>query len=240
LPAEELRERGIVLTNAAGVFAIPISEWVMTALLMAVKQVHTLHDAQRERHWASNLDLGELYGKHLLILGLGGIGREVARRAAAFGMHVWGVNRRGGPVEHVERVIADDTWRTLLPDMDFVVVTLPLTPATHAIIGPAELASIKPTGWIVNVGRGATIDEPALLEVLQRHAIGGAALDAWVKEPLPPDHPAWTTPNLIVWPHRSGTSPMNDQRGLDLFTENLRRFAQGQPLLNVVDLEAGY
>ena len=239
-PIDELHGRGIALTNAAGVFAIPIAEWVMTAMLMSVKRAHAMHDAQREHRWANGLDLDELMGKTLLILGIGGIGREVARRAAAFGMRIWGANRSGGEVEHVDRVVSGDEWRSLLPEADFVVMTLPLTSETQSMIGAAELQRLKPGAWLLNVGRGATIDEPALMEALQTGQIGGAAIDAWIEEPLPPDHAAWSIPNLIIWPHHSGASPRNRERNLDLFVDNLRRFKDGQELLNVVDPEAGY
>lgn len=239
-PVEDLRRRNIVLTNAAGVFAIPIAEWVMAALLMIVKRAHEMHDAQREQRWANNLALDELMSKTLLILGTGGIGREVARRASAFGMRVWGASRRGAPVEGVERMVAGDEWRALVPEADFIVVTLPLTPATRALINAAELERFKPTAWLINVGRGATIDEPALLTALRSGRLGGAALDAWVDEPLPAGHAAWSTPNLIIWPHHSGSSPQNTRRGLDLFIDNVHRFARGEALLNVVDLDAGY
>jgi phosphoglycerate dehydrogenase-like enzyme len=239
-PVAELRQREIVLTNAAGVFAIPISEWVLAALLMIAKRAHAMHDAQREHRWANELDLDELCDKTLLILGTGGIGREIAKRAAAFGMRIWGSSRSGAPVEHVERVVTGSAWHELLPEADYVVSTLPLTPETRGMFGATELRRMKPSAWLLNVGRGATVDEPALLAALHDGTIGGAAIDAWVEEPLPPDHPAWTTPNLIIWPHHSGSSPENTRRGLDLFADNVRRFVRGEELLNVVDLEAGY
>lgn len=240
MPFDELRARNIILTNAAGVYAIPIAEWVMTAMLMAVKRVHEFHNAQLEHHWVHGIELSELYGKTVLILGLGGIGREVARRASAFGMHVWGMKRSGTKVDGVERVFTDTSWREALKDADFVVNALPLTSATRGLIGKAELMEFKPTTWLINIGRGATIDEAALLEGIQHGRIGGAALDAWTTEPLPPDHPAWSTPNLIVWPHNSGSSPANVPRGLELLLENIKRFAQGQDLVNVVDLNEEY
>jgi phosphoglycerate dehydrogenase-like enzyme len=239
-PVAELRQREIVLTNAAGVFAIPISEWVLAALLMIAKRAHAMHDAQREHRWANELDLDELCDKTLLILGTGGIGREIAKRAAAFGMRIWGSSRSGAPVEHVERVVTGSAWHELLPEADYVVSTLPLTPETRGMFGATELRRMKPSSWLLNVGRGATVDEQALLAALHDGIIGGAAIDAWVEEPLPPDHPAWTTPNLIIWPHHSGSSPENTRRGLDLFADNVRRFVRGEELLNVVDLEAGY
>ena len=239
-PVAELRQREIVLTNAAGVFAIPISEWVLAALLMIAKRAHAMHDAQREHRWANELDLDELCDRTLLILGTGGIGREIAKRAAAFGMRIWGSSRSGAPVEHVERVVTGSAWHELLSEADYVVSTLPLTPETRGVFGATELRRMKPSAWLLNVGRGATVDEPALLAALHDGTIGGAAIDAWVEEPLPPDHPAWTTPNLIIWPHHSGSSPENTRRGLDLFADNVRRFVRGEELLNVVDLEAGY
>ena len=239
-PVAELRQREIVLTNAAGVFAIPISEWVLAAMLMIAKRAHAMHDAQREHRWANELDLDELCDRTLLILGTGGIGREIAKRAAAFGMRIWGSSRSGAPVEHVEQVVTGSAWLELLPEADYVVSTLPLTPETRGMFGAAELRRMKPSAWLLNVGRGATVDEPALLAALHDDTIGGAAIDAWVEEPLPPDHPAWTTPNLIIWPHHSGSSPENTRRGLDLFADNVRRFVRGEELLNVVDLEAGY
>ena len=240
LPLADLHRRGITVTNAAGVFAIPIAEWVMLAMLMLVKRAHPMHDAQRDGRWGSEMRLGELMDKTLLVLGAGGIGREVARRAVSFGMHVWGANRSGRPVEPFERVVGGDGWRELLPDADFVVVTLPLTAATNALIGARELSLMKHGASLINVGRGATIDEAALLAALGRGELGGAAIDAWTEEPLPPNHPAWTTPNLIVWPHHSGDSPENSRRGLDLFVQNVERFTKGQDLINIVDPEAGY
>jgi phosphoglycerate dehydrogenase-like enzyme len=127
-----------------------------------------------------------------------------------------------------------------LPDADFVVSTLPLTRETERMIGAEELKSFKPGAWLLNVGRGATIDEDALLDALRNGELGGAALDAWTTEPLPAEHPAWSTPNLVVSPHMSGSSAAGRTRGLNLFVENLRRFVAGQPLTNVVDLSAGY
>jgi phosphoglycerate dehydrogenase-like enzyme len=240
LPFEELRQRNIALTNAAGVYAIPIAEWVLTAILMAVKHAHAMQNAQREHRWLEGAQLDELPGKTLLIVGTGGIGQEIAKRAAAFGMRIWGANRSGSHVEDVERILTGDDWKGVLPEADFVVVTLPATDETRNMIGADELRAFKRTAWLINVGRGATIDEPAMLQALRDGTLGGAAIDAWVREPLPPDHPAWTTPNLIIWPHHSGSSPGNNERGVDLLVENIRRFTAGEELLNIVDLEAGY
>ncbi len=240
LPLDDLRRRDIVVTNAAGIFAIPIAEWVMMAMLMVAKRAHAMYDALLEHRWSNDLRLAELMDKSVLVLGAGCIGQEIARRAVAFGMHVWGANRSGRSVEPFERTVAGDAWRELLPEADFVVVALPLTAATRSLIGASELARMKPGAALLNVGRGATIDEAALLDALRNGVLGAAAIDAWTEEPLAPDHPAWQTPNLLIWPHHSGDSPANTRRGLDLFIQNLERFEQGRELINVVDLAAGY
>jgi phosphoglycerate dehydrogenase-like enzyme len=239
-PLTELAARRITLTNAAGIFAIPIAEWVLTTMLTAVKQTHAVRQAQREHRWASDIPAEELFGKSLLVLGTGGIGGEVITRAAAFGMRIWGSNRSGRPVEGAERVVQGEAWRDLLPEADFVVSTLPLTRDTKGMIGEAELRTFKPGSWLLNVGRGPTIDETALVQALSDGLLGGAALDAWTSEPLSADDPAWSVPNMIVSPHMSGTSSAGRARGLSLFVDNLSRFAAGRPLTNVVDLSAGY
>jgi phosphoglycerate dehydrogenase-like enzyme len=239
-PLAELAERKIILTNAAGVFAIPIAEWVLTTMLTAVKQTHLVREAQQGRRWADDIPADELYGKTLLVLGTGGIGQEIINRAAAFGMRIWGSNRKGRPVDNTERVVQGDAWRDLLPEADFVVSTLPLTAETTKMISTAELDSFKPGAWLLNVGRGATIDEDALVHALREQTLGGAALDAWTTEPLPSDHPAWALPTMVVSPHMSGSSPAGRDRGLRLFADNIRRFAADEPMTNVVDLAVGY
>jgi phosphoglycerate dehydrogenase-like enzyme len=239
-PLTELTSRNITVTNAAGIFAIPIAEWVLAIMLTAVKGTFAVRDAQQQRRWTTEVEPEELYDKSLLVLGTGGIGAEVITRAAGFGMRIWGSNRSGRSIAGAERVVSGDGWRELLPDADFVVSTLPLTSDTHAMFGAAELQALKSSAWLINVGRGATIDEDALIEALRAGALGGAALDAWVTEPLPTDHPAWDTPNMIVSPHMSGTSAAARPRGLELIIDNVRRFADGEPLTNQVDLSAGY
>jgi phosphoglycerate dehydrogenase-like enzyme len=240
LPLAELRRHNIALTNAAGVFAVPIAEWVMGTLLAIAKRTRELYNAQRHSRWQGDLALDELTGKTLLLLGSGGIGREIARRAVPFGMRIWASGRTGRGVEGAERAVAGDGWRELLPDADFVVMSLPLTDSTRETIGSKELRSFKPGAWLINVGRGATTDEPAVLEAVREGRLGGAAIDAWTEEPLPPDHPGWALANVILSPHVSGSSPLNNERTLALFVDNLRRFINGDDLRNRVDLTLGY
>ena len=239
-PLAEIADRGITLTNAAGVYAIPIAEWVLTRMLEIVKRTEEVRAAQRERRWVSGLPVGELYGKTLLLLGSGGIAQQVIIRAAAFGMRILVANRSGRSVELADRTVSGDAWRSLLPEADFVVSTLPLTPETSELIGATELAQLPSTAWVINVGRGGTIDQDALFTALAEHRIGGAALDVFTIEPLPSESPAWALDNLIVSPHMSGDSEASQARSLELFADNVIRFAAHEPLINVVDLTAGY
>jgi len=239
-PFAELARRGITLTNAAGVYAIPIAEWVLTRMLEIVKRTNDLRAGQRERRWVTDLPVGELYGKTILLLGSGGIARQVIIRATAFGMRILVANRSGRPVELAERTVTGDGWRPLLAEADFVVSTLPLTTETTTLLGAAELSQLKPTAWVINVGRGGTIDQDALFAAVGDRRIAGAALDVFTTEPLPAESPAWGLDNLIISPHMSGDSDASQGRSLELFADNAIRFAASEPLLNVVDLTAGY
>ena len=239
-PLDELRRRGITLTNGAGIFAIPIAEWVLSSMLAAATRSREVDAAQRQHRWAGDLESAELYGSTLLVVGGGGIGQQIIDRAAAFGMRIWAANRSGRPVANAEQTVGGDSWRDLLGESQFVVVTVPLTEQTRGMIGTEELARMRSDAWLLNVGRGATLDEVAVLDAVADGRIAGVALDTWLTEPLPADHRAWDLPNVVVSPHRSGSSSAGRGRGLDLFADNVRRFAAGEPLRNVVDLDAGY
>lgn len=239
-PLDELRRRGLTLTNAAGVFAVPIAEWVLSVMLSAATRGRDVETAQREHRWVGELESDELWARTLLVLGGGGIGQHIIDRAAGFGMRIWASNRSGRPVAGAERTVSGDAWQNLLGEAHFVVVTLPLTPETRGVIGPGVLERMRPDAWLINVGRGATLDEEAVLDAAADGRIAGAALDTWLVEPLPSDHRAWDLPNVIVSPHRSGSSAAGRGRGLELFADNVRRFVAGEPLRNTVDLDAGY
>lgn len=240
LLSETIKARGITFTNSAGVHAIPIAEWVLHALLMIVKRGPQMLVAQHEQRWERDVEFDELGGKTLTILGAGGIGQEIARRAAGFGMRIRGVNRSGRAVEGFEQVVSGEQWRDLLPETDFLVIAAPLTAATKHLIGEHELEALPDHAWLINIARGAIVDEPALIAALQSGSIAGAALDTFEREPLPAESPLWTLPNVLISPHSSGSSPRSTDRVVDLFIDNLQRFVTDQPLRNVVDLEAGY
>ena len=227
-------ERGITLTNGAGTQSMPIAQYVFLMMLHHVKGMAAWERAQARREWARTPS-DELTGKTVALLGLGGIGAEVARLAKAFRMRVIGLRRRPEPVEHVDELLPPGAVGELCARADFLVNCAPLTRQTRGAIGAAELARMKPGAYLINVARGPIVDEPALVAALRKGRIAGAALDVFEVEPLPPEHPLWDLPNVIITPHTAPASPLHIQRGTELFVENLRRYARGEALLNLVD-----
>jgi phosphoglycerate dehydrogenase-like enzyme len=237
----EIIESEIVLTNSAGAHAIPIAEFVMMYMLTHAKRVDELRALARDE-WSRGDDVrcGELFEHTLLIIGLGGIGEELAVRAKAFGMRVVGSRRRPRPTPHVDVVVGEDGWRELLPEADFVVVAAPLTEQTRGMVDAAAFARMKPSAYFINIARGQIVDGDALLDALQSRRIAGAAIDTPPIEPLPADHPLWDAPNTWITPHISYSSPRTRGRIIDIFIDNVCRFRAGEPLVNVVDKQAGY
>lgn len=238
----DLRERNITLTNSAGAHAIPIAEFVLMFMLNHAKQAQTLLVLTPENAWerGRDLQLQELSDKTLLIIGLGHIGEEIARRASAFGMRVLGSRRRPRPSPGVAHVVGEDGWRDLLPEADYIAIATPLTDQTRGMVDAAAFARMRPGAYLINIARGQIIHTDALLAALHDGRIGGAALDALPEEPLPPEHPLWQAPNVWITPHISWSSPHFRRRAIEIFFENLRRYRSGEPLVNQVDLEAGY
>jgi phosphoglycerate dehydrogenase-like enzyme len=239
MPLSELADRGIVLTNNSGSYDIQIAEHVMAFIFAASRQLQRYRDNQRAHEWKDE-DQQEVRDATIVVYGMGSIGGEVARLASAVGMRVIGVRRRPAPDAGIGRVFAADRLDEVVGEADYLAITAPLTAATRGAISKEVIARLKPTAWIVNIARGAIIDELALIEALREGRIGGAALDVFVTEPLPRESPLWDLPNVILTPHRSGDSPRAYERTLALFGENLRRYKAGEPLLNRVDFAAGY
>lgn len=229
----------LVLTNSAGVHAIPIAEHVLTMVLTVAKHVPEYLANQRQRAWQRPLTV-ELYGATLGIVGTGHIGQEVARRAQGLGMRVIGTRRQAGPTPFIDTIYPHEQLLEMLSLAAYVVITCPLTPETTGLIGTAELQAMTRTAWLINVARGHIVQEAALLQALREGTIAGACLDVFAEEPLPPESPFWELPNVIVTPHNSWSSPQTRGRAIELYLENLRRFVQGEPLLNVVDKNLGY
>ena len=235
----ELADSEVILTNASGVFDIPIAETVLAYMLMVVKRMPEFLAQQQARRWQKH-ELRELRGMTAGIVGLGSIGSEIARLCRAMGMSVLGLRRSGGPSPVADEVMPPERLGELLARSDFVVIAAPLTAETHGLIGAAELAAMKPDAWLINIARGPIVDGAALIEALQTRRIGGACLDVFDEEPLPASSPLWALDNVILMPHNSWSSPHTEERSMSLFLENLRRYVHHEPLLNVVDKRVGY
>ncbi len=237
--------RGLVITNARGVFSRPIAEYVLMMILAISRRLPQLLELQRERTWQP-LEGRELRDVTVGVVGLGSIGRTVAELAAGFGCRVVATRRRAEREAHpagaglIEVLGGPESLPELLAASDFVVLALPLTADTERLIDAQALAAMKPGAWLVNVARGRLVDERALLRALQEGQIGGAILDTFSEEPLPAASPFYELPNVIATPHTSWSSGRVLDRSVELFCENLRRFRTGQPLMNVVDPSAGY
>jgi phosphoglycerate dehydrogenase-like enzyme len=243
LRVPEAAEMDFVLTSASGVHAIPISEQILAYLLAFARGLHRAICAQVRHEWHRETKgtLFELDSKTLLLVGVGAIGGRTAEVAAALGMRVLGVRRDpslGAP--GVEAMYSSEQLLDILPEADFVVITAPLTHETRGLIGERELLAMKSTAYIVNIGRGGTIQEDVLIHALQKGWIAGAGMDVFATEPLPEDSPLWNMENVIITGHYAGMTPRYDERALTIFLDNLQRYRAGQPFRNVVNKRLGY
>jgi D-2-hydroxyacid dehydrogenase (NADP+) len=247
LPLDEFAARGIIVTNSRGIQAVPIAEHVMGGLLALARRFNVMFDAQRDRRWIQNELTRDawpwsLQGRKMTILGLGTIGQEVARRAHAFGISVTGIRRRleQPAPPFVERMVGPDRLHDALPGCDVLVISAPFISGTDGLIGAREIALLNAGAIIINVARGKIVDEAALIAAIQTGHLGGAVLDVFEREPLDRASPLWSLPNVIISPHSAGVRPDHWEEVIDLFSENLRRFQRGEPLLNMVNCDAGY
>jgi phosphoglycerate dehydrogenase-like enzyme len=235
LPAEALER--VAITTSSGVHAVPLAEFAILGLLAVAKELPRFASEQREKAWPEiRRPLRELAGQTLFLVGLGDIGRETARLGKALGMRTVGFRRtKGPPPEHVDEVHGPQRLTELAGGADAMVVSLPLTDQTEGMIDRAVIEALPPSCIFVNVGRGAVVDEPALVDALREGRIAGAALDVFATEPLPADSPLWTLPNVLVTPHAVALSARENERITELFCDNLRRFLDGRPLRNRVE-----
>lgn len=228
----EFVRRGARLTTSSGSSALPIAQTVAMMILGLSRDVPAWMRAQQAREWAPHVGQ-EVDGANAAIIGMGPIGEETARLTTALGMNTIGCRRTVTGTEPCET-----RPLSALPDLlawaDYVVLALPLTPDTEHLIGAAQLATMKPTARLINVGRGGLVDEPALVEALQQQRLAGAGLDVFAVEPLPVESPLWDMPNVIITPHNSGATELANHRGTQIFIDNLARHARGEPLRNDV------
>jgi phosphoglycerate dehydrogenase-like enzyme len=242
-----MRASEVILTNSAGTHAEPIADTVLAMIAYFARGLDWAVRAQAERRWdkapfdAAGSPVRELAESTVGLLGLGGIGRAVARRAAALGMRVAALRRSGGEgPPGVEVLRGGGALERLLALSDYLVVTVPRTAETDGMVGARELALLPRGAVVINVSRGGIVDEAALAEALRGGRLRGAGLDVFGREPLPPESPLWSLPNALLLPHVSGTSHRFWRRETDLIVANLRRYASGERLLNTVDKHAGY
>jgi phosphoglycerate dehydrogenase-like enzyme len=243
----ELFARDIVVSNTRGVQAVPIAEHVMAVALALAKQIPFVIDNQRQARWAQNEFMGDrlpwlMKGRTLGLIGVGTIGSEIAKRAEAFGMRVIALRRRPayGTIGHVERVYGKEDLDDFLGQCHVLVICAPLTPETHAMMGAAQFARLPKGAIAINVGRAKIIDTDALMASLESGHLGGASLDVFPQEPLPPEHPLWNTPNMILTPHTSGFRQGHWDEVVELFGDNLDRWLRKEPLKFRIEPELGY
>lgn len=236
-----LDRSGLAVTTAGGVHAVPLAEFALAGTLYFVKGIPGLRRRQQARHW-ERYTTRQLAGQRALVVGLGGIGRQVTAAFAALGMEVWGLGRDGAryDVDGLSRVIGPAGLDGALPGTDVLVLCCPLTPRTEGLIGRRQLGLLPPHAVLVNVARGPVVDQDALTEALATGRLGGACLDVFAAEPLPADSPLWGMDNVLVSPHSASTVATENARLTELFLDNLERFAGGRPLRNRYEPERGY
>jgi glyoxylate/hydroxypyruvate reductase len=231
-----------VVTTAAGIHARPLAEWAVTGVLYFVKDVPDLQTRQSAHRW-ERIAMPGLAGRRALVVGLGHVGRAVAAALSGLGVEVWGAGREGaspGQIAGVSRTGSTAELPELLRSCDILVLTCPLTPETFRLIGAAELAALGSDGILVNIARGAIVDEPALIEALRQRVIRGAVLDVAESEPLAAGSPLWDFGNVLISPHSASTLATENVALVDLFLRNLALFQAGEPLINRYDPARGY
>jgi glyoxylate/hydroxypyruvate reductase len=227
----------VTLTRVVDQFGPSIAEYVFAECLAHIRSLDRTRAAQQEHRW-DHFVADTLQGKTLGVAGLGSIGREIVRKGRAFDLRMHGLSRTGTAAGIVDRHFTPDEWPAFAASVDVLVLTIPRTPQTEGVVGRAVLSAMRPDALLINVGRGALLDEAALIERARAGCIGGAILDVFVEEPLPADNPLWSTPNIVITPHISGPSTVDGVGAF--FLANLQRYLAGESLVGVVDRGRGY
>jgi phosphoglycerate dehydrogenase-like enzyme len=242
---EDVKKSDVIVTSTKGIHSIQASDHVFALILFFSRKLNEIVEEKRRKFWKKRHPfpfepLDELNGKTLGIIGLGSIGREVARKGKCFGMKVLGIKRTPEEVDNVDRVYGIEGLDEVLKESDFLVLCVPHTKETEKLIGERELRLMKNSAYLINIARGGVVDEEALIRALREGWIRGAGLDVFSQEPLPPSSPLWEMENVIITPHVAGSTPYYWDRAVSIFVENLGRFLRGEELINVVDKEKGY
>jgi phosphoglycerate dehydrogenase-like enzyme len=241
MPLDEIRRRGIVLTNGRGIHKIHMAEYVVAAMINLARGFHLMFRNQLQKKWERSVPQEEIHGATVGIIGLGAIGAEIAKKAALMGMRVIGVKRIPGPVDHVEEVHAPDDMAGVFRRSDYIINLLPYTQETEKLIDQRFFDQMKPTACFINIGRGRTVNEDNLIEALRNKKIRAMVSDVYYTEPLPPESPLWDLDNVILTPHVCGVSPQYMARAMQIIEDNLNVYLSGQgEMINLVDMQAGY
>jgi phosphoglycerate dehydrogenase-like enzyme len=238
---DEIGRRDIVLTNGRGIHKIHMAEYAVAAMINLARGFHLMFRNQLQKKWERAVPQEEIHGATVGIIGLGAIGAAIAQKAAFMGMHVIGVKRTPGPVEHVEEVHAPDDMAAVFRRSDYIINLLPYTPETEKLIDRRFFDQMKPTACFINIGRGPTVNEDDLIEALRNKKIRAMVSDVYYTEPLPPESPLWDLDNVILTPHISGVSPQYMARAMQIIAHNLDVYLSGQgEMINIVDTQTGY
>lgn len=241
MPFEEISKRNIIVTNARGIHKVPMAEFAISSILQVSRQTKQLIENEQHQKWDRSVSMEEITGKTMLVAGTGAIGQEVARLAKAFAMKTYGVSRSGKSVEFFDKTVTPENMNALLPEADFVVSVLPSTTETKGFFTEEHFELMPKHTIFLNMGRGDAVSGSVLLKALQSDEIAHAILDVFEEEPLPADHPFWSSEKVTVTPHLSGISPQYQTRALEIFAENLHTYKQGGTnLINNIDPMRGY
>ncbi|MTI49186.1 phosphoglycerate dehydrogenase [Sporosalibacterium faouarense] len=239
-PKEYLQKSGIVLTNNRGGYSIPMGEWIVMKSLEMLKNSRDMYDRQRNKKWKMDTSILEIYGKTIGFIGTGSIAKEAAKRFQGFGANIFGLNTSGSDTEYFDKCFKRDDFHKLLALSDVVILTIPYTENTHHMFNDNAFSHMKKNSYLINVSRGSIIDEKSMIKNLENGKISGAALDVFEEEPLSKDNPLWDMKNVIVTPHNSWVSEMRNTRRYNMIYENMKRYINGEDLINVVNLNKGY
>jgi phosphoglycerate dehydrogenase-like enzyme len=240
LPLEHVKNTSIIITNNKGGYSIPMGEWIVLKTLELFKSSKKLYENQVNKKWKMETSILELYGKTIGFIGTGTIAVEAAKRFQGFGVNILGVNTKGINVEYFNKCYVMKELTKMLEMCDVVVCTIPYTKATHHLINEDMFKVMKDGVHFINVARGSIVDEISLIENLKNGKLAGAALDVYEEEPLKELSPLWDLDNIILTSHNSWISEMRNKRRFNLIYENMKKYVQGEELVNVVDLKKGY
>ena len=240
LPIEYVKNTSIIITNNKGGYSIPMGEWIVLKTLELFKNSKGLYENQANKKWKIDTSIQEMYGKTIGFIGTGTIAAEAAKRLQGFGVNLLGVNTDGRDVEYFDECYAMSELEQMLKLCDVIVCTVPYTKATHHLINEDRFIAMKNGAFFINVARGSIVDEASLIKNLKNGKLAGAAIDVYEEEPLKVDNPLWDLNNVILTSHNSWISEMRNQRRFDLIYKNMKKYIQGEELVNVVDLKKGY